>query len=121
MKTYLKIKISSLAAEARIIRREEQRWPGDHHIRTGLHEHRVIEVRRDARSALLAYGFLRHRAYRTIEPKCHRAPDWKRTQQLVEVLGAGLVFDVENLQRAYALDQLCAVEGHQRIAYLSLS
>ncbi len=53
MKTYLKIKISSLAAEARIIRREEQRWPGDHQIRTGLHEHRVIDVRREARSALL--------------------------------------------------------------------
>ncbi len=119
MKTYLKIKLLSLAAEARIIRREEQRWPGEHHVRTGPHEHRVLDVRREARSALLAYGFLRHRAYRTIEPKCHRAPGWKRTQQLVEVLGAGLVFDVENLQRAYALDQLCAVEDLQRAPYLS--
>ncbi len=119
MKTYLKIKLLSLAAEARIIRREEQRWPGEHHVRTGPHEHRILDVRREARSALLAYGFLRHRAYRTIEPKCHRAPGWKRTQQLVEVLGAGLVFDVENLQRAYALDQLWTVEGHQRVPYLS--
>ncbi len=87
MKTYLKIKISSLAAEARIIRREEQRCPGEHPIRTGLHEHRVLEARREARSALLAYGFLRQRAYRTIEPKCHRAPGWKRTQQLVKKYG----------------------------------
>ncbi len=86
-KTYLKIKLLSLAAEARIIRREEQRWPGEHPVRYGLHEHRVINVRREARSALLAYGFLRHRAYRTIEPKCHRAPGWKRTQQLVEKYG----------------------------------
>ncbi len=73
--TYLKIKLLSLAAKARLIRREEQRWPGEHPIRYGLHEHRILDVRREARSALLAYGFLRDRAYRTIEPKCHRAPD----------------------------------------------
>ncbi len=118
--TYLKIKLLSLAAEARIIRREEQRWPGKHHVRTGLHEHHVPEVRKEARCALLAYGFLRGRPYRRIEPKGHRAPGWKRTQQLVEKYG-----DPRSLHRCLPAhrrpDQLWAVEGRQRGSALKLT
>ncbi len=75
-KTYLKMKLLSLAAEARIIRREEQHWPGEHPIRYGLHEHRILVVRREARSTCLTYDFLRSRPYRTLEATCHRQPDW---------------------------------------------
>ena len=51
--TFLKMKLVSLAAEARLIRREEQRWPGEHPIPYGLHEHRILVVRREARSTCL--------------------------------------------------------------------
>jgi hypothetical protein len=80
MKLYLKMKIMSLAAEARIIRTEEKKWPGEHAVRNGLHQHRIRDVRSEARHALLAYGFLRGRDYRRLERKAARAPDWERVQ-----------------------------------------
>jgi len=87
-KTYLKIKIKSLAEEARIIRREEKRFPGWHGTRTGLYLHRVQVVRREARAALLAYGFLRGRRYERIEAKRRgEEPDWRRVTQLVQKYG----------------------------------
>lgn len=54
----LKIKLGSLAEEARIIRREEQkRLMGD--IRVALWKHRTQDVRFEARAAHLAYGIMR--------------------------------------------------------------
>ena len=81
---YLKIKIKSLAAEAAIIRQEEHRWHGLSQARYGLHQHRILDVRREARASQLAYGFLRGRDYRVMEAKCHENPDWKRVQWVVE-------------------------------------
>lgn len=75
MKTYLKIKIKSLAAEARIIRQEEKKWPGPSELRHSLHFHRIYDVRKESRAALLAYGFLRGRAYRQVEPH-GELPGW---------------------------------------------
>lgn len=96
-KTFLKIKIMSLAAEARIIRTEEKRWPGTApganlgSPRAGLHEHRITVVRPEARVALLAYGFLRGRRYRQIEAKALEAPNWGRVVALVNKYGAAKV------------------------------
>jgi len=87
MLIYLKIKIKSLAAEAQIIRKEERKWPGTTAERHGLHSHRVLDVRREARSALLAYGYLRGRKYLQLEPKCSEAPNWRRIGKLVERYG----------------------------------
>lgn len=107
MKTELKIKICTLAAEARIIRREENRWAKkitytvvnhktgetrtrtklirkDHPVAVSLRDHRRGVVRREARSALLAYGFLRGRPYRAMEAKSYTKPEWKRVQLLAE-------------------------------------
>lgn len=89
MKVYLKIKIMSLAAEARIIRAEEKKWPGEHVARIGLHEHRIHSVRPEARHALLAYGFLRGRSYRQLERTAAQPPDWERVGQLIEKFGGG--------------------------------
>lgn len=88
-RVYLKVKIKSLAAEARIIRAEERKLPGPHATRTGLHLHRVNEVRREARAALLAYGFLRGRWYEQIEgPGTDRdAVPWQRVLQLANKYG----------------------------------
>ena len=78
-RTYLKVKIASLAAEARIIRNLEKRRRARLTKRHkplddawwGLNTHRRFELRIEARHAQLAYGFLRSRAYRTIENNPH--------------------------------------------------
>lgn len=103
MKTYLKIKIMSLAAEASIIRREEKKWPRERDIpmdqrtdpkqqdrwkiRLSLATHRRFDVRTESRCALLAYGYLRGRPYRRIEAKCYNLPDAYRIRDLVQKYG----------------------------------
>lgn len=68
---YLKVKIKSLAMEAKIIRFEENRSL-DASLRAGLSSHRRTEVRREARATLIAYGYLRGKTYRCIEPPTTR-------------------------------------------------
>lgn len=90
VKTHLKIKISSLAAEARIIRREERKWKGTHPMRQNLHLHRTKDVRYEQRSSLIAYGFLRGRAYRQIEQKNHpdrKKPNWTNIIEIATRFG----------------------------------
>lgn len=85
--TMLKVKIKSLAAEARIIRREELRLPGPARLRQELHTHRTCDVRAEQRASLLAYAFLRGRTRGACEPKCAAEPDWQRVLRLVEKFG----------------------------------
>jgi hypothetical protein len=88
---YLRVKIKSLAEEARIIRREEQRFPRGHRnneLYFGLRSHRTNEVRGEARAALLAYGLLRGRRYAQIEATCHEYPNWARVIELVRKYGS---------------------------------
>jgi len=95
MRIYLKVKITSLAEEAKIIRRYKRRLrakpraPGESPPAAwwGLRHHHLSIVRPEARAALIAYGFLRGRRYRQIEAKCHEPPDWKRVGQIVEKFG----------------------------------
>jgi len=85
MKVYLKVKIKSLAAEALIIRKEERRHKGL--TRFGLHQHRVMEVRQEARAAILAYGFLRGRSYEQMERAKSKRIQWSRVEALVKKYG----------------------------------
>lgn len=95
--TYLKMKIMSLAAEGRIIRYEEKRhWPGPSDMRRALHEHRLNVVRPEARAALLAYGYLRHRRYTQIEAKAYSQPNWTRAAQIASKFG-GVKVDADTL------------------------
>jgi len=77
---YIKIKIKSLAEEARMIRKEERKelkrlrhlkiTPRDHitdALFMGLFNHRTWDVRRESRAANLAYAFLRGKQYKNIE------------------------------------------------------
>ena len=103
MKTYLKVKAKSLAAEARIIRLEEQRTfkrityeirqkdavtgelgPAEvrtkyvrknHPLRLALQAHRIQDVRREARATNIARGFLRSRPLNAIETVVHSRTD----------------------------------------------
>src|SRR5690348_6675706 len=88
MKTYIKIKIKSLAEEAKIIRQEELKFPGEYEVRRGLYEHRMNSVRPECRAANLAYGFLRGKSYEQIERNPKTKPNWSRVQRIAEKYGA---------------------------------
>lgn len=77
---YLKVKLKSLAAEAKIIQFEERRNPD---WKIGLADHRRTVVRGEARHTLLAYSFLRGVPYKAVESKCHTKPDWNKVQKMV--------------------------------------
>lgn len=81
----LKIKIKSLAAEARIIRKEEKKTFGT--LRNELHDHRVKDVRWVARHAHIAYGLIRGRAYERMEQKAKHEPNWKEVERLCKKYG----------------------------------
>ncbi len=91
---FLKVKVKSLAAEARIIRREEQRCkarpadkPGRTELLLQLKAHRRDTVRREARHSLLAMGYLRGRAYRAMERTCRQDPSWSEVERMVQKYG----------------------------------
>lgn len=89
MQVFLKVKIKELAEEARIIRKEEkiakERRETSKLIQ--LHEHRIRVVRPAARSALLAYGYLRGTPYLAIENKTTKSIDLKELERLVRKYG----------------------------------
>lgn len=92
----LRVKLKSLAAEAKIIRKEERRsWGG---LRESLHLHRINEVRQEARATHLAYGFIRGLMLGQMEPiRYVGEPAWriksldeslfKRVNQLIAKYG----------------------------------
>jgi hypothetical protein len=98
----LRVKIKSLAVEARIIRDEERRCRDsltrtvghDDQRRllasafTSLRAHRVGDVRRESRYSLLAYALIRGRPLRMTEPKSKIADlDQKKLASLVARFG----------------------------------
>lgn len=97
-RTYLKVKIKSLAAEARIIRHEESKALKRKNtaLKDGLACHRRGIVRSAARLTHLAYGFLRGRPYKALEAKCAVKPDWDRVWKMVEKYGVCFDYDSEN-------------------------
>lgn len=82
-RVFLKVKVKALAAEARIIRKEEHRS----RYQEALYLHRIHVVRRTARTTLLAYGFVRGRTYESMEKKCRIKPNWKEVETLVKRYG----------------------------------
>jgi hypothetical protein len=111
---YIKVKIKSLAAEAKIIRREESkaRTHGNRRLRMGLADHRRGIVRTEARHALLAYGFLRGRPYKSMEAKCHpgSAPDFKKVRTSIEKYGCERRWDEETQAEFKARQSLMLAE-----------
>lgn len=123
MKSYLRVKIKSLAEEARIIRLEERRllerasrgrdrqglesWlQGIDQERNGLYLHRIRDVRGEARAANLAYAFVRARPYAVVEPAGSSPIPFNRVADLVAKYGY--------IARAQAVEQLKAwLKGEQ--------
>ena len=82
--TKLKIKLKSLAAEARIIRKEELKRKGkwSHQAET-LYCHRVNYLRPITRATHVAYGLLRGLEYLQIEPTSKSQPDWDKIRGMI--------------------------------------
>ena len=121
MLNYLKIKVVSLAAEARLIRKDERKqlkWAraaaqnnaygkgaeyAQYHYKVffGLQAHRKIDVRQESRASNLAYGFLKGRKFSEIERVSHNKntnpPNWTKVKNLVQRYGEGK--EKEILQR----------------------
>ncbi len=111
MSIQLKIKIKSLAAEARFIRIEElkarkmaranaaHQQPKESQVasdfRHSLHTHRTQVVRPEARSSQLAYGFLRGRKYSQLESSVRpdNPPNLKAITSMVERFGGDAAAD----------------------------
>lgn len=99
---HVKIKLVTLAAEGRIIRREERKVLARASARRardedcealvlayqGLHTHRTDPVRVTARHTHLAWGVLRGRPYTAMEARCHHPPDFARVERLVRRFGS---------------------------------
>jgi hypothetical protein len=81
----LRVKVKSLAEEARIIRREEQRTHGQ--LRNELHHHRVLVVRREARYANIAYALVKGRTYEQIEGNAKTPPSWESVKRMLKTYG----------------------------------
>jgi hypothetical protein len=118
----LRVKLKSLAEEARIIRREERRTNG--FLREELHDHRVKNVRQAARNTHLAYGFIRGRTWEQMEATYAVEPDWDsidkmlgkygpfgnerlhaktfRSKRCIEDMNPGVIVKAENTSAAVA-------------------
>lgn len=94
----LKVKIKSLAEEARIIRKEEGRAKGrrvkpgeflgrDDELRLSLRYHRIVDVRIEQRASLIAYAFLRGVPFAVVERTPKSQPNWDRVTKMVDKFG----------------------------------
>lgn len=100
--TELKIKRVSLAAESRLIRKDEKRAKeaGNRDLNRSLHEHRVNIVRFAARHAELAHGFLRRKPYRVIERESYTSPSVDEIRKLVMKFGPATDLDPKQMNKA---------------------
>jgi hypothetical protein len=107
-RVYLKVKIKSLAAEARIIRKEEKKATG--RLREGLTEHRRGIVRSEARHSLLAYGFIRGKKRSDIEPSSEKEIDKAKVHAMIAKYGTCWDYDNEH-HNAYSARKKKASEA----------
>lgn len=84
-----RVKIKSLAVEARIIRAEEKRCKSDSD-RGNLRHHRITAVRDEQRWTLLAYAYVRGIPYCSVEVNSKRPVKIRHVNRILKSL-AGLV------------------------------
>jgi len=86
---YLRVKLKSLAEEARIIRVEEKRanLARDYELQGCLRWHRIDIVRKASRETLLAYQYLRGIPYSVVEKEGSEEPNWKSVLSMIRRYG----------------------------------
>jgi hypothetical protein len=82
----LRIKLLSLVAESKIIRRAEARTHGV--LRDEMARHRANVVRSVTRSTHLAYGFVRGRTLDQMEATSRTEPDWEAIKKMLVKYGS---------------------------------
>lgn len=98
----LRVKLKSLAAEAKIIRREESRQRCQQ-LRDELAVHRRTVVRDAARHTHLAYGIIRGRSIEQMEQTQRRLPNWQEVRRMLRLYGPkGLDAEFKEPPRASA-------------------
>jgi hypothetical protein len=80
LKQYLK----HLAMESGRLRRMENSPNLNLFTRQRKHRDRVVTLRRETRTVLLAYQYLRGVPYKRVEQKCKTKPDWDAVRKLVK-------------------------------------
>lgn len=106
---FLKVKLKTLAEEARIIRHEERKYFGMD--RWDLQHHRKTVVRDEARRTLIAYQFIRGRNWRVHVSSCDytRTMDLDHVERMIRRYGSTesrdgfKAFKEEYLENRYAL------------------
>ena len=103
----LRVKLMSLAEEARIIRRAEAKYFGRKNqnansVGHSLHLHRICDVRHAARLSLLAFALLRGVAYLRVENKTSWAPDFAEVRKLADRFGPFETYDGKANERKAA-------------------
>ena len=85
---FLKVKLKTLAEEARIIRHEERKYYGMD--RWDLQHHRKTVVRDEARRTLIAYQFIRGRNWRIHVSSCDftRRTDFDAIERMIKRYGS---------------------------------
>ena len=95
-RAYLRVKVKSLAVEARIIRADIRKYnrrysarqhDADKAILGGMMSHLRQDVSPEARASQIAAAYLRGKAYATVEPTAKKEPDWKRVTTNVKTFG----------------------------------
>jgi hypothetical protein len=84
VRSKFRVKIKSLACEAKIIRQEESRRDG--WVRGSLRLHRISEVRNEQRHTLLAYAYVRGVPMCVVEQRCRIMPDALAIDRIVKSL-----------------------------------
>lgn len=105
MKSHIQVKVASLAAEMKIIHRLEIKWKAKarrarkkvndaayHESNFWTLRHHRNNLKLEARSTHLAYGYLRGRSYAQMEQICYgplkgygsTEPNWKAIEEMVE-------------------------------------
>jgi hypothetical protein len=86
---FLRVKLKSLAEEARIIHIEEMRANRnrDFDLQNHLRDHRIGKVREAARETLLAYQFLRGIPYEVVEKSNSKSIDLSSVLRMIQKYG----------------------------------
>lgn len=93
----LRIKLLSLASEAKHIRRWERRLlaaarsgkaPDAKDRFWSIRNHRKDDIAPEARATVLAFGFLRGRPYKTMEQRRYSDPNWSQILRMATEYGA---------------------------------
>jgi len=115
---YLRVKLKSLAEEARIIRIEELRAnkARNFDLQNGLRGHRVATVRRATRETLLAYQFLRGVPYAKVEKPNSNPVDLLAVLRMVKRYG-----DLKSGTEEQALKEWMEPREEQEVPVLSVA